>query len=111
MKLTAFVLGGLAGAAVAMILRNQAVTTMAGSVGQMVRQRIGDAKDTAIGRTIQGGIGSGFISTLGKKGRHESRSDASPSRGLGEVERLASLDPEVKSKVNEILDDNGHRQI
>ncbi|GIO11718.1 hypothetical protein J19TS2_12730 [Cohnella xylanilytica] len=114
MKIGTFVLGGLAGAALVMVMqRNGRLSAMAGSVGQQMRSRMGGMKEDAIGKMLNMRFGGSRSSSGGdaSASRRNNASDAAKSGGLDEIAHLASQDSEVQQQVNEILDQNGQHRI
>jgi len=120
MKIGTFLLGGLAGAALVMVMRrNGRLTAMAGSVGQQMRSRMGGMKEEAIGKMLNMRFGGSRNASSGESSRRDNRSgfakdSASGSAkdgGLDEIAHLASQDSEVQQRVNEILEQNGQHRI
>lgn len=118
MKIGTFVMGGLAGAAlVMMIQRNQMMSAVASSMGQSMKHRAGNMKNELIGRAMTKFGGMSFASSKHSDSRHsrdESGSgDAfrSEDDGLGKIGQLASQDPEVSKEINAILEQNGQDRI
>jgi len=109
MKIGTFVIGGLAGAAIAMMIqRNQRMSAAATSLGHNLKQRVNNMKDDAIGKAMGMKFASSFRSA-GSDGRseHPFSSHSSREGGLHEVEKLISQDPEVGAEVESILNENG----
>lgn len=114
MKLGTFLLGGLTGVAVVMMMRNnRTMNAVAGGIGQMMKQRVSDIKETALEKGMSVKFGGGMMSGMASGNRSGGDRHASPSsgQGLDQVERLASQDPKVKNEINEILNQNGHSHI
>lgn len=113
MKLrTSLLLGGLTGAAVVMIMRNnRAFAGMANGWGSMLKQRLNDAKETAIEKGIGVKFAGGLPGIGGKSGASGSARGDSRSGGLEQVGQLASKDPQVKHQVNEILEESSQHRI
>ena len=113
MKMGPFVLGGLAGAALAvMIRRNRRLSAMAGSLGGLLSERMTGMKDMAFGKALNNMKFAGGklrASDFGKK--HERDGAVGHSDGIEQVARLASEDPGVQREIDEILEDNGRHRI
>ncbi|WP_027093682.1 hypothetical protein [Cohnella thermotolerans] len=104
-----FVVGGLAGIAMVMIMqRNKRMSAMAGSLGQNLMSRMGGMKEEAIGKMLNMRF-TGRHSD--KESSRRSENGEAVSGGLDQVAHLASKDSEVQRRVNEILEQNGHHQI
>ncbi|WP_276351721.1 hypothetical protein [Cohnella caldifontis] len=111
MKLGTFLLGGLAGAAVVMIMRSQSMTAMSNGMGQMWKQRMNDMKENVLEKGMNVKFGSGAMQDMFQmKGNASQSAAGSHTGGLEEVSRLASKDSEVKREVNEILHESGQHQ-
>lgn len=110
MKLGAFVLGGLAGAAVVWMMRNRSVAAVADGFGQKMKQRVSQAKATAIDKGLSVNFGGGLFGSSFKGDMDESRGDAQ-SDGLEEAKLIASQDPKVMRDINEILHENGQKEM
>lgn len=105
MKFGTFVLGGLAGAAVVMLMQSRTMTAVTGGMGMMWKQRMNNWKENA----IEKGLNVKFGASQGKgSGDHHFSSADSASAGLKQVEELASKDPHVKKEINDILHENSH---
>jgi hypothetical protein len=106
MKFGTFLLGGLAGAAVVMLMRSRTMAAMSGGMGQMWKPSWSGMKENLLEKGLNVKFGSGSAS-----GSFQSKNPSSPSNagGLEEVGRLASKDPGVKHQVNEILHENGQQ--
>ncbi|TJY44372.1 hypothetical protein E5161_03045 [Cohnella pontilimi] len=118
MRLGTFVMGGLAGAALCMMIqRNRNMSAIADGVGQMLRQRMSDMKENVMQKGIDLKFSGGFLgSSSGKSNSHHAGSSNSAvsksgTAGLDEVEHLASRDPHVKQEINEILSQNNQHSI
>ena len=64
MRFGAFLLGGLAGAAVVMLMRNKTVRAAADDFGHMLRKRVNQVKETAAEKGIYVRFGSGLNKML-----------------------------------------------
>jgi hypothetical protein len=98
MKFRTFMLGGLAGAAVVLLMqqRNVKMAGMAGNLGQKIRQRMNGLKDDAIGKMLNMRPGSGRRS--------------SESGGLDKVSELAAQDANVRREVDSVLEESGRHR-
>lgn len=104
MKIGTFVMGGLAGAAIVMMIqRNQMMSAVAASMGQSVKSRLNDVKNELVGRALNMKF-DGFSS----KSASSSEKDEG---GLSRVSQIASQDPEVTEQINAILEQNGQDRI
>jgi hypothetical protein len=111
MKIRTLVIGGLAGAAIVMMIRrNQMMSNVAASVGQNLKSRMGEMKDDAIEKALNMKFASSFRK-LSDSGRRVNHSSSSHADGLDEVEKLVAQDPEVSSEINSILEENGQHRI
>lgn len=111
MKVGSFVIGGLAGAAIVMMIqRNQMMSAVAAGVGSSMKQRMSNMKDDAIEKALNMKFASSFnrFSNNGKSTVHTSQKN---DGGLAEVEKLAFQDPGVSKEINSILEQNGEQQI
>ncbi|MBB6735787.1 hypothetical protein [Cohnella zeiphila] len=117
MKIGAFVMGGLAGAALVMMCRRNGMLSMAaGQLGNRMR----GMKEESVGRMMSWRFGDGDHQWKkdhhdredGREGRRDERKASSSSRGgLDEVARIASQDSDVQRHVNEILEQSEHHRI
>ncbi|MFC5403846.1 hypothetical protein [Cohnella soli] len=70
MKLGTFIIGGLAGAAVVMMVRrNRMMSAVAANVGGQLRQRMSDMKDDAIEKALNMKFASSFKRAASKAER------------------------------------------
>lgn len=116
MKLTTFVLGGLAGAAAVMLLqRNARMAAMAGNMGwSQIKSRMNGMKEEAVGKMLNMRIPGANGDAFGFGGKDRSRRDEEPREsagGLDKVAHLAAQDSEVQRRVNEILEESGQHRI
>jgi len=108
MKIGTFVIGGLAGAAVVMMIqRNQKMSAITASVGSNLKQRMNGMKDDAIEKALNMKFASSF--TRSKDSASHSRGFSSSEGELDDVKNLIAQDPEVSEQVNEILKHNSHQ--
>ncbi|BBI33168.1 hypothetical protein [Cohnella abietis] len=112
MKIGTFVMGGLAGAAVVMMIqRNQMMSAVAAGVGHNLKERMSGMKDNAIEKGLNMKFASSFKNATDNRSNTGSKSKQSSSSyesGLDEVEKLARQDPDVSDEINSILEQNGH---
>lgn len=106
MKIGTFVMGGLAGAALVMLMKNQTVTSMAGGINQMLKQRANNAAS----KVKQQGLTLAFGSADAADGNASSGSGYS-SGGIEEVKQLAAKDAQAKQEANKILQQNNQPTI
>ncbi|TVY04540.1 hypothetical protein [Cohnella terricola] len=109
MKIGTFVIGGLAGAAIVMMIRrNQRMSAAATNLGHNLKQRVNSMKDDAIGKAMGMKFASNFRGS-GSDGHseHSFSSHSSREGGLDEVKKLISQDPKVGAEVESILNENG----
>ncbi|MBB6674175.1 hypothetical protein [Cohnella nanjingensis] len=116
MKIGTFVMGGLAGAAVVLLMqRNGRMAAMAGQVGQRMKHRMSGMKEDAFGKMLNmswsGSDRHGGSDSHRGSDRHASNRSSSESGGLEQVAHLASQDAKVKREVNDILNQSGHDHI
>lgn len=103
MRIGTLVMGGLAGAAIVMMIqRNQMMSAVAAGVGQSLKQRMGGMKDDAIEKALNMKFASSF------NARKPSQADAG---ALDQVNKLIAQDPEVSKEVNSIMEQNGQHRI
>jgi hypothetical protein len=117
MKIGTFVIGGLAGAAIVMMIqRNQTMSAIATTVGHNMKRRMNDMKDDAIEKAFNMKFASSFKREKDKD-HHSASSSFSSSRSsshgedLDEVQKLIAQDPEVSDEINSILEENGQHRI
>lgn len=111
MKIGSFVLGGIAGAAIVMMIqRNQMMSTIAAGLGNNMKQRMNNVKDDAIEKALNMKFASSF-NRSSNSGKNASKFSQSQTGGLDEVEKLAYQDPSVSKEINAILEQNGEQRI
>jgi len=104
LKIGSFIIGGLAGAAIAMLIqRNPQMSAVASSIGGNVKRRMNGWKDDA----IEKGLNMRFASSFRKSPQASSSTSVD---GADAIEKLISQDPEVGKEVDAILGENGHRR-
>lgn len=109
MKIGTFVMGGLAGAAIVMMIqRNQMMSAVAASMGHSVKSRINDMKGEMIGKAMNMKFGGFSGRAPSQRSEHDSGSEESD---LSRVSLLASKDPQVTEQINAILEQNGQDRI
>jgi hypothetical protein len=112
MKLGTFVIGGLAGAVVVMMMqRNQTMSSITDGMGRMVKQRMNNMKENVIQKGIDLKFSNGSMGSSSNKSNKQSAGFKSKTDGLDEVERMASRDPHVEHEINDVLEDNGQHRI
>ncbi len=124
MKLSAFVLGGIAGAAAVMLLRKQSLASMAGGMSQMMKGWSSGSKRDSQGKALSllFGSGGGSDTSTSKSGQaasqsqashnsHTSRASHAEESGIEQIAQIASKDDSVKKEINEILEQNEQPQI
>lgn len=111
MKIGTFVMGGLAGVAIVMLIqRNQMMSAVCASMGQSMKNRMGDMRDEMIGKAL----GSKFVNNLMTRSSASSSKEqqsGSEHADLSQISLLASKDPEVTNQINAILEQNGQNRI
>ena len=112
MKFGAFLLGGIAGAAAAMLLRKQSLASMAGGMSRMMKSRGGSSAWDSRGKAISLLFGGGG-EAASKSGQSESHSEAPDAgeSGMEHIARIVSKDEGVKKEINEILEQNGQPHL
>ena len=105
MKIGTFVMGGLAGAAIVMLIqRNQMMSAVTANVGTNLKRRMSDMKDDAIEKALNMKFASSF--TRSKDSASHKSGFSSADRDLDDVKNLIAQDPKVSEQVNEILEHN-----
>ena len=113
MKIGTFVMGGLAGVAIVMLIqRNQMMSTICANMGQSMKNRMGDMKDEMIGKAL----GSKFVNNImtrssASSSNRKEKGSGSDHADMSQVSALASEDPEVTNQINAILEQNGQNRI
>lgn len=109
MKIGTFVIGGLTGVAIVMLIqRNQMMSAVAASMGQNMKGRMNDMKDEMLGRALN----SRFVNNWITRSSHQNeRASGSEHADMSQVSQLASKDPAVTEQINAILEQNGHDRI
>ena len=113
MKIGTFVMGGLAGVAIVMLIqRNQMMSAVCASMGQSMKDKMGDMKNEMIGKAL----GSKFVNNVMTRSSASSSNRKEPHSGsdyadLSQVSQLASQDPEVANQINAILEQSGQNRI
>jgi hypothetical protein len=111
MKIGTLVIGGLAGAAVVLMMqRNQTMSAVAAGVGQNLKQRMSSMKDDAIEKASNMKFASSFSRST-DNGRNASKSFSSDEGGLDKVKQMIAQDKEVSHEVNSILESSGQHRI
>jgi hypothetical protein len=111
MRIGTFVIGGLAGAAIVMMIqRNQMMSAVAAGVGHSLKQRMSGMKEDAIEKALN----MKFVSSLKRSSENERssrNSSSSDEGGLDQIEKLVSQDSGVSNEINSILEQNGQHRI
>ncbi|MFC5531714.1 hypothetical protein [Cohnella yongneupensis] len=111
MKIGTFVMGGLAGAAIVMMIqRNQMMSAVAASMGQNMKSRMNDMKDEMIGKALNMKFG-GSAKRSSSSSNHSEHAFDEDNEDLSKVSLLASKDPKVTEQINAILEQNGQDRI
>lgn len=113
MKLSAFVLGGIAGAATVMLLRKQSFASVAGGMSRMMKTWGGESDRNSKGKALSLMFGSGSHSSAANSGQSGEKTQSTGEEGAGieKIARMASEDESVKNEINEILEQNEQPQI
>jgi hypothetical protein len=111
MRIGTFVIGGLAGAAIVMMIqRNQMMSAVAAGVGHSLKQRMSGMKEDAIEKALNMKFASSF-KRPSESERNSRKSSTSDGAGLDQVEKLIAQDPEVSKEINSIMNLNGQHRI
>lgn len=117
MKLGAFLLGGIAGAAAVMLIRKQSMASMAGGVSRMMKSWNGSKRDTQ-GKALsllfgRGGEAAADSGQSGHSASHAKTSQAPEAEesGIGQIAQIVSEDEGVKKEINEILEQNDQPRL
>jgi Tfp pilus assembly protein PilV len=106
MRIGTLVIGGLAGAAIVMMIqRNQRMSSAAANLGQNMMHRMNNMKDDAIEKAMNMKFASSF-GRASDNGQKSHKSFQAHDGGLDKVEELASQDPNVSKEINSILEQN-----
>lgn len=114
MKLGTFVMGGLAGAVVVMMIqRNRMMSTVASGVGSNLKRSMNNMKDDAIEKALNMKFASSFKRATDSVRHSANASASSESRGgdLDDVRNLAAQDPHVNKEINSILEENREHRL
>jgi len=113
MKIGTFVMGGLAGAAVVMMIRrSRTMSAVAESMGKNMRHRMSGMKEDMISKALNMKFGSSSKRARTDADHHDHDSSHSfRSDALSQVKQLAAKDAEVSKEINHILEQNGQHQI
>lgn len=107
MKLGAFIIGGLAGAAVVMLLRNQSVTAMTGGVSQMLKSSSGKAgKALMQGLNVRFGDRASSSSSQTQTSADHQAASSGDSESFEQLKNIVSKDEQLKKDVNDIFEQN-----
>jgi len=105
MKLRAFIIGGIAGAATVMLLRKQSVNAMVGGVSQMLKT--GKAGQI-FGQGLNFRFGNRDSSSPESRQSSEHSEESNGSGAYEQLSNMVSNDEQVQKEVNEILKQNSH---
>lgn len=106
MKIGSFVMGGLAGAALVMLMKNQTVTSITSGINQLVKQRANKAASNAKLQGLKLAFGNADAAA------DDSASASGHSAGgIEQVKQLAAKDAQVKEETNRILQQNNESTI
>ncbi|WP_217592727.1 hypothetical protein [Cohnella sp. GbtcB17] len=115
MKMAAFIMGGLAGAALTVaIRRSPRWSVAAGMLGRELKNRSFGMKEGALGKMFDMRFSADHSERKGESGSEgykRSASKKSDSDSLGELAGIVSKDPGVREEVNEILAESGQHRI
>lgn len=112
MKLGTFVWGGLAGAALVMVLqRRNRWSAITSGMSQNMTKGMNGMTENVIEKALNMKF-SGGSSNTSANGRNKNKSSRSRSNSedLDDVKRIASKDPNVAHEINSILEQNGEQQ-
>jgi hypothetical protein len=113
MKLGTFIVGGMAGAMLAMMFqRNRFLSAIASEVGSSMKKGMSTMKDEAMQKAFNFKF-DGFSSNSSTKERHKDRSNAGfeSSGDLKDIGKLVAHDSDVKREVDAILEQSGQHRI
>jgi hypothetical protein len=101
MKIGTFVIGGLAGAAIVMMIqRNPRMSAVAANVGNNLKHRMYNMKDEAIGKAKNTRFASSFM-----------RSTDKFNHGMGNIGKSASRDSEIRDEIDSFMEDSEQHRI
>jgi hypothetical protein len=108
MKIGTFVIGGLAGAAIVMMIqRNQRMSAVAANVGNNLKQRMNDMKDDAIEMALNTKFASSFKRATEKIGQRIPSSSPHDEA----FEDLVAQDSETSSEIDSYTERSIHHRI
>lgn len=113
MKIGTFVMGGLAGAAIVMMIqRNQMMSAVAASMGQSMKSRMNNVKDDMLSKAIGSKFANNLMTRSSASSSKRSEQDTTSEHAdMSQVSLLASKDPAVSEQINAILEQNGQDRI
>jgi hypothetical protein len=111
MRIGTFVIGGLAGAAIVMMIqRNQMMSAVTAGLGHSLKKRMSGMKEDAIEKASNIKFASSFKRS--SENERSSRNSSSSDRGgLDQIEKLVAQDAEVSKEINSIMEQNGKHRI
>ncbi|WP_239614101.1 hypothetical protein [Cohnella mopanensis] len=111
MKIGTFVMGGLAGAAIVMMIqRNPRMSAVAANVGNNLKHRMYNMKDDAMGMAKNTKFASSFMRSTDKS-KPGFSSTSSPDRGMDNVGKSASRDSEIRAEIDSFMEDSEQHRI
>lgn len=114
MKRGTFILGGIAGAMLAMMVkRSPTMSAMCASMGRRLMGQMGGMKEKAMGKGFEmNWMSSAFNKEkAGKASGKSFGTTGGAGEGLGEVAELASRDKSVQNEIRDILSENGQERV
>lgn len=111
MRLGTFVMGGLAGAAIVMMLqRNNKMSAITSGLGQNLTKGMNGMTDNIIEKALNMKFTGSSANSSDSRHQNKSSHSRSRSEDLSEAKKIASKDPDVAHEINSILSENGQQQ-